>query len=119
VKEGTVEIGGALYTRTGVRVLQSSDSSSLTARLRSKRDRPQQRVLRRDPPHMTIQWKDDYYLARPSERSEMETALVEKEVNAGRGWNETRKWVIDQFVAQVKPSIAPPRHQLQTVLLRR
>lgn len=56
---------------------------------------------------MTSEWLDDHYLggglesteSRVYHRHNMETALAEEEVSAGHGWNATRKWVIDKFVA--------------------
>lgn len=47
------------------------------------------------------EWYDEYCDASPTKRLEMETAFVQSATNAGRGWNSTRRDVLEQFVAQL------------------
>ena len=53
------------------------------------------------PPGFTTEWYLEYYDASPTKRLEMETAFVQSAANAGRGWNSTRRDVLEQFVAQL------------------
>ena len=60
--------------------------------------------LRDRTPHgftRTREWYDEHDLASPTKRLEMETALIQSAANAGRGWNSTRRDVLEQFVAQL------------------
>ena len=52
-------------------------------------------------PGFTDEWLDEYLKCDRSMRLEMETAFVNSEANAGRGWNATRQDIIHALVAQL------------------
>jgi hypothetical protein len=50
--------------------------------------------------HGSKEWFDEYYDAHAT-RLEMETAFAQSKENAGRGWNSTRRDVLQQIVTQL------------------
>ena len=48
-----------------------------------------------------FEWCDEYCDACDTKCIEMETAVVQSATNAGRGWNSTRRDVLEKFMAQL------------------
>ena len=49
----------------------------------------------------TTEWHEEYCSASSMQRVQMKTAFVKSPANAGRGWNSTRRDVLDKLVAQL------------------
>lgn len=52
-------------------------------------------------PGFTTEWHEEYCSASSMQRVHMETAFVQSPANAGRGWNSTRRDVLEKLVAQL------------------
>jgi hypothetical protein len=64
-------------------------------------------VFERALPGFTNEWHDEYiHTDTEAGRCELLTSFVNSPINAGRGWNDTRQGVIDEFVMQLQIEMA-------------
>ena len=54
------------------------------------------------PAGLPYEWFDMFSKANYDERLELEATLVNSNLNIGRGWNATRRDIIEQFVAYLQ-----------------